>query len=102
MLTNCPSSVAMGNSATVRCTSSTSNPAGIVEWFVNGEKKDTVHNPSFTGGDYGGQETTLEYTTWKLARLDHRSQIICKVTHPSLDCSPKPESSPCILKVECK
>ena len=101
-LSNCPSPVTIGDRATVSCTSSTSNPASSIDWFVNGGKKDTGHTPAFTDGDYGGQRTTLKYTTKKLTKRDHGSQIMCRVTHPSMNCSLQPESTPCFLNIECK
>ena len=100
-MTECPSSMLAGNTASLRCASESSNPASMLTWSKGDEAVTTPTDQPNTDGDYGGKVTEVTYTTAALNKSNNGEVIRCCARNLSITCEVN-VCDACPLNIQCE
>ncbi|XP_038065573.1 uncharacterized protein LOC119735735 isoform X5 [Patiria miniata] len=80
--------VTAGNTATLSCTSESSNPETNLTWYDKNNVELTSETPQVDpNGAYGGEVTTRRYTTAELSKTDNGEEFKCCATNIAITCA---------------
>ena len=77
--------VIVDHRVTLKCSTTSSNPASNITWFENDNLQENNHAPMWKSGEFHGTITSLKYTSTRTHRHEQR-YITCCVSEEKEKC----------------